>query len=231
MRHRFFIHTIIFVLVALMPMLVSGQKDTTATKTKSLFENKVVRKKNFELPQSVQPENKFSSFSFGNIGLTQPKPLTLPKLTSLPQEEQKNIMMPEQFADNGARFNKTLNKTYGEKERKGNTVDTYLGDVKTGGKIVKIVCRDHEYVDGDRVRVYWNDEIIEYNILLTSSFRVIEIELAPGFNKIDFEALNQGTSGPNTAEFRVFDENGAVLAGSQWNLTTGVKGTLIVVKE
>jgi len=200
MLRTLFIHTLFFTLFALIPTTVSSQKDSTATKTKSLFENKVSRKKNFELPQSVQPENKFSSFSFGNIGLTQPKPLILPKLSSLPQE-------------------------------KGNTTDTYLGDVKTGGKVVKIVCRDHEYVDGDRVRVYWNDEIIEYNILLTSSFRVIEIELADGFNKIDFEALNQGTSGPNTAEFRVFDENGVVLSGSQWNLTTGVKGTLIVVKE
>ncbi len=225
-----FRHIVVLVFV-MTPLLLSAQKDTTATKTKSLFENKVSRKKNFELPQTVKPENKFSSFSFGNIGLTQPKPLILPKLTSLPQEEQKNIMIPERFADNGARFNKTLNKTYGEKERKGNTVDTYLGDVKTGGKLVKIVCRDHEYVDGDRVRVYWNDEIIEYNVLLRSSFHVIEIELTPGFNKIDFEALNQGTSGPNTAEFRVFDENGALLAGNQWNLTTGVKGTLIVVKE
>lgn len=231
MRNRFFFSRLILLLAVLLPFLVIGQKDSTAAKKKSLFENKIVTNRGFELPKSVQPENRFSSLSFGNLGLTQPKPLILPKLTSLPQQEQKNIMMPEKFADNGARFNKTLNKTYGEKERQGNKTDTYLGDVRTGGKVVKIVCRDHEYVDGDRVRVYWNDEIVEYNILLGSNFRTIDIELSDGFNKIDFEALNQGTSGPNTAEFRVFDENGVLLASSQWNLATGVKGTLIVVKE
>jgi hypothetical protein len=32
------------------------------------------------------------------------------------------------------------------------------------------------------------------------------------FNKIDFEALNQGSSGPNTAEFKVYDDKGSLIS-------------------
>ena len=45
------------------------------------------------------------------------------------------------------------------------------------------------------------------------------------FNKIDFVALNQGASGPNTAEVMVFDDNGKLVGSNRWNLATGVKAT------
>jgi hypothetical protein len=49
--------------------------------------------------------------------------------------------------------------------------------------------------------------------------------------KLDFEALNQGTSGPNTAAFSVFDDSGNLITSNEWNLTTGIKATIVVVKE
>ena len=49
-------------------------------------------------------------------------------------------------------------------------------------------------------------------------------------NKIDFVALNQGSSGPNTAELRIYDDNKKLLSSNQWNLATGSKATLIIVK-
>ena len=52
-----------------------------------------------------------------------------------------------------------------------------------------------------------------------------------GFNKIDFVALNQGESGPNTAEVRVYDDDGNVMMSNLWNLATGSKATFIVVKQ
>ena len=55
--------------------------------------------------------------------------------------------------------------------------------------------------------------------------------LEPGFNKIDFQALNQGESGPNTAELHVYDDNGVLVSAHEWNLLTGYKATVIVVKE
>ncbi|MFI2743704.1 hypothetical protein ACG2LH_13265 [Zhouia sp. PK063] len=107
----------------------------------------------------------------------------------------------------------------------------YLGDFKTGGKTVQIICRDFEYVDGDRVSITVNGVVVQPNVLLEGTYKSYFISLNDGFNTIDFTALNQGTSGPNTADFKVFDEKGKLMAQNQWNLLTGVKATLIVVKE
>lgn len=109
--------------------------------------------------------------------------------------------------------------------------DSYLGDFKTGGKFVDIICRDHEFVDGDKVRVLVNDEVVENSITLTANFKGVIINLERGFNRIDIVALNQGTSGPNTAEFKVYDDKGKLLSSNEWNLATGAKATLIIVKD
>ena len=109
--------------------------------------------------------------------------------------------------------------------------DMYLGDLKTKAKFIGIVCRDHEYVDGDRVRIYANDVLVEPNILLNGSFKGINLTLDKGFNRLDFEALNQGSSGPNTAQVNVYDEKGQLLYSNKWLLSTGSKASLIVVQE
>ncbi|UOB17601.1 hypothetical protein [Abyssalbus ytuae] len=141
----------------------------------------------------------------------------------------------EQFANPGEEYEKKLNKKHylgqDKKMEPEFRSDQYLGDFRSNSEFVKIICRDHEYPDGDRVRVYVNDVVIQPNILLDENFRGFSITLEKGFNKIDFEALNQGSSGPNTAEFRVYDNKGKVVSANQWNLATGVKATIIVVKE
>ena len=109
--------------------------------------------------------------------------------------------------------------------------DMYLGDLKTSAKFVGIVCRDHEFVDGDRVRIYANDEVVEHNVLLTGAFKGINLELEKGFNRLDFEALNQGSTGPNTAQVDVYDEYGKLLYSNKWLLSTGSKASLIIVKD
>ena len=109
--------------------------------------------------------------------------------------------------------------------------DMYLGDLKTSSKFVGIVCRDHEYVDGDRVRIWVNDHVAEPNILLTGAFKGVNLELDRGFNRIDFEALNQGSTGPNTAQVDVYDDKGQLIYSNKWLLSTGSKASLILVKE
>ena len=76
-----------------------------------------------------------------------------------------------------------------------------------------------------------NDVEVVSQVMLQERFKSISIDLVMGFNKIDFVALNQGTSGPNTAEVRVFDDNGQLVGANRWNLATGVKATYIIVKE
>jgi len=109
--------------------------------------------------------------------------------------------------------------------------DQYLGDFKTNGNFVEIYCRDYQYVDGDRVRVYVNGKMVHSSILLQANYTPVLVTLESGFNTIEFEALNQGTSGPNTASFKVIGEDGRMITSSEWNLLTGAKATMIVVKE
>ena len=178
------------------------------------------------------------------IGIAPPKTKTvLPNVTllnpnafTIKKEEKKDLpkgMMNqnnEYFLNPGDAYVKKLNK---EKEKNPNNYlgDAYLGDVATVSDAANIVCRDFEYVDGDRVRIMVNDEIVVQNLTLDSSFRGINLKLGEGFNKIDFIALNQGDSGPNTAELRIYDDNKKLISSNQWNLATGAKATLIIVKK
>lgn len=138
----------------------------------------------------------------------------------------------EQFLDPGKQYLKKLNrKPENEKNPNLFKTDQYLGDFRNNGKFVQIAVRDHESPDGDLIRIMLNDVEVVSQVLLQERFKSISIDLVMGFNKIDFVALNQGASGPNTAEVRVFDDNGKLVGSNRWNLATGVKATYIIVKE
>jgi hypothetical protein len=107
----------------------------------------------------------------------------------------------------------------------------YLGSFKTKSFTSTIRYRDAAFVDGDKINVYLNDKIIEPEVVLDGAFKGFKIQLENGANKIDFEALNEGFASPNTAEFQVYDEKGVVVSASQWNVGSGYKATLILVKE
>ena len=109
--------------------------------------------------------------------------------------------------------------------------DQFLGDVKTGAAFVTVKYRDHEYVDGDLIRVYVNQDVVQSQVYLGGSFSGFVLNLQPGANRIEFEALNQGSSGPNTAELHVYDENGFIISAKEWNLLTGRRASIIVIKE
>ena len=47
--------------------------------------------------------------------------------------------------------------------------DFYLGDLETDSDYIIIKCRDHEYVDGDKIRLMLNGSVIHPNITLSSS--------------------------------------------------------------
>ena len=153
-----------------------------------------------------------------------------------PKKEEPSLSMEQQerFLDPGERYLKKLKRNNTPENQKNPNqfrVDQYLGDFRNNGKFVQILLRDHESPDGDLIRIMVNDQEIVPRVLLEERFKGISIDLMPGFNKIDFVALNQGTSGPNTAEVRVFDDQGNLVGANQWNLATGVKATYIVVKE
>lgn len=105
-----------------------------------------------------------------------------------------------------------------------------LGTVKSTTKVVRLETRDHSYIDGDRIKVFLNEQVVSTNIGLKGNYFVIYLTLEPGYNRIDFMALNQGLSGPNTAEFKVYDQHGTLISDKEWNLATGQTATLGIIK-
>lgn len=149
------------------------------------------------------------------------------------KDSEKPFSMTEQdgLKDPGEIFEKRWSKDL----EKGGVIktmsDQFLGEHRVDTKFVNIVCRDHEYPDGDRVRIYINGYIVQNNLLLKSNYRRVEVNLAEGKNTIEIEALNQGESGPNTAEFIVYDDKGKVISSKEWNLLTGVKAIIVFHNE
>ena len=109
--------------------------------------------------------------------------------------------------------------------------DFSLGTLHSTSKTVRIEVRDHSLIDGDRIRVFLNQKMLSSSVSLKGLYYIINIDLIKGYNRIDIEALNEGFSGPNTAEIRVFDEKGYLLSEKEWNIRMGQIATLGVVKE
>jgi hypothetical protein len=109
--------------------------------------------------------------------------------------------------------------------------DYNLGNLTTKSKIIVIKCRDHEYVDGDRIKLMLNNAVIHPNITLKGDFFVIDVDLVEGYNTINFIALNEGSSSPNTAQLKVYDQDGNLLASNKWLIRTGYKASLSIFMD
>ncbi|AWA31254.1 hypothetical protein HYN48_14760 [Flavobacterium magnum] len=149
-----------------------------------------------------------------------------------PEMPKKGMMDQPDFVDPGKPYEDKLNRQHAlSEDQQAIRKDQYLGDVKTSSGSVNIMYRDHEFVDGDQIRIFANGIIARSIVTLGGEFQGFELALVPGFNTIEFEALNQGTSGPNTAQLVVYNDKGEVISAKNWNLATGFKATIIVVKE
>ena len=147
-------------------------------------------------------------------------------------EPEKSIMQQEQFENPAKHYTEKMNKKSSDGEiLERYKSDSFLGQFKTGTKIIGIACRDHEAPDGDVVRIWLNDKVVVDGILLDVDFKEIFLDLNEGINKIEIEAMNQGASGPNTAQFVIFDQKKGMITTNKWNLTTGVKAKLIILKN
>ncbi len=189
--------------------------------------------KNTPISKSKSPSSKFSPISpitpnFKDIPVNKEPEIIFQKIGG---SKPIDLTMKSDFVNPGAIYQEKLNKNSDGEVTQEFRRNQNLGDFKTKSLFVKILCRDNQFVDGDRVRIYINDLIIQENVLLEGFYQTFEITLKNGFNKIDIEAINQGSSGPNTAEFQVFDDKGASISANQWNLSTGFKASIVIVKE
>lgn len=188
-----------------------SQKEIPATSNKPVFEGP---KTSLGLPSILLREAPRPDFKLKDDP-TKPKPLEM--------RTKSDLLTAGDF----------IEKKWAEdaKPKEGFGDDQYLGDFKTGGKFIEVYCRDDQYVDGDKIRVFLNGEMIHSSITLGAGWTPILLTLKKGFNTIEFEALNQGSSGPNTAAFSVMDDRGLIMNSNRWNLLTGSKASMIVVKE
>ncbi len=170
------------------------------------------------------------------------------------EEEEQLALSVKKYTDT---FDLTKNKTkgftmvqnndllnpgviYEEKWRKKKPVEEaglvyekeqYFGEYKISSSFVHIVFRDYQAIDGDIIRVFANEDVIISRAYLSGSFQAYKLPLQDGFNKIEFVALNQGESGPNTAQFIIIDDKDEVIYNGGWNLATGGIATIMLVKE
>lgn len=219
---------ILFLMITI-SMSLSGYAQTEfSSKFKAIPpKNNAPKIKKITPPKAEVPPIKTPNV-FKNPEVLNPKPA--PSLSITPATNFS--MTPKnEFINPGDVYKDKLNKKEENSDRVFYRKNQNLGDFRTGSLTAKVRYRDAAFVDGDQIRVYLNDKVIQYQVNLDSDFKGFEIVLEKGFNKIEFEALNQGSSGPNTAEFQVYDDKGGIISASQWNLGTGFKATIILVKE
>ena len=68
-------------------------------------------------------------------------------------------------------------------------IDQSLGNVVTKGRFVEVYCRDHQFIDGDVVKIIVNGEIVAESVRLNAGFTPVLVNLQDGFNSIEFVAL------------------------------------------
>lgn len=218
-----------FLILFLASISLNAQIDS---QNKSTAIPAVETKKNNDNTPKIEPKESNNTPNFGTFNT--------PKISTGVETPKKEFsLFGEKFGNPGELYEKQVNRnltsiklTPQEVEQlNGSLTDQYLGDFKCNAKSVNIAYRDFGVVDGDLIQVLVNDDVIHARVFLSGGFSGFKLDLQKGFNKIDFLALNQGESGPNTAEFRVVDDQGNLVSANQWNLATGVKATIIVVKE
>jgi len=175
-----------------------------------------------EKPKSIELD--------GNTGFKSAYNQEQEKLKEKQEEDalnNKGIISQKRMSE--ARFLKAFKKINGQYIYP--VIDQDLGSFRTNSSSVNIICRDFQYPDGDRVTILLNNIPVVSNILLEQQYQSFTIPLEIGINKIAFVALNQGTSGPNTAAFKVYNDTGTLLSANEWNLATDAKATLVIAKD
>jgi hypothetical protein len=110
-------------------------------------------------------------------------------------------------------------------------VDSPQGDFLTLSKTLTISFRDFGAIDGDVIAIYLNGTLIVDRTTLNQHYQSFQMNLKKGNNKIEIMALNQGSFGANTAQYKLIDSNGFKIASQYWFLATGAKAIFNVTKN
>jgi len=234
---------ILFFILFFTAVSVSAQTEF-GTKYKAIPAPKFSAKpKKLPTPETKDPQAENSDIpSIKTPNVYDNKTITPKSKFQVGEQKSKFTMSTEtDFANPGDRYVAKMEKDVdkalraeGLREGRGTLVkkNISLGDFKTKSNYFIIRFRDFGAIDGDLVKVSSNDQVIRDQIFLDSNFKEVKINLVIGFNKLDFEALNIGTLGGNTAEIQVYDDKGQLVTNDYWdNLAAGFKASILVTKE
>ncbi|MGJ8592914.1 MAG: hypothetical protein ACSHXF_10220 [Aquaticitalea sp.] len=221
-----------------MTVLQMAAQETTTGKSIPIpaVETEEEKKDSSVTPILIMPENKPSLTTKKEDNLS-----GIPvknRVTMKPTEKEFSMMEKSDLIDPGKMFEE---KWANEKRKKQLEIyddippellgDQFLGDFKTKSGVVNVICRDFGEQDGDLIKVLLNDEVIVAQLVLTNGYKSFNIPLVDGINKIDFFAINQGSLGFNTAEFKLYDDKETQISENKWFLATSKKASLVILKE
>ena len=79
-----------------------------------------------------------------------------------------------------------------------------LEDVRVSQRNIELSLMDNgNVVDGDRIRVSLNGEVVLEDHTLTGEGTQVALDLKRGSNQVEIVALNEGYSSPNTVEVSI----------------------------
>jgi hypothetical protein len=186
--------------------------------------------------KNTPPPSRFAPVNFPSITLPSnsfhlnSNPL-LGNLKKIGETDVVNFMQKQDFKNSNEIYEKQIVEKFTDEKYRLSKKNQYLGDFKTKSKFVRIHFFDYQEVDGDVVGIYINGVLIASNIVLGGNLKARELMFEKGMNKIEIQAINQGDSGLNTAQFEIYDELGNLLYVNQWNLEAGYKATVVVIRE
>jgi hypothetical protein len=222
MKQKFKIFTFLLCILSATTFVAQLDKSNGANNKGKIKATVLKNTKASEMPSSIELA--------GNKGFEKAYDKEQEKLKKKQDEDNlknKGIISKKQLSE--ARFLKAFKKINGQYIYP--VIDQDLGGFRTNSSSVNIICRDFQYPDGDRVTIMVNNIPVVNNIVLKQQYQSYTIPLEIGVNKISFVALNQGTSGPNTAAFKVYDDAGVLLSSNEWNLATNAKATIVIAKD
>lgn len=148
-------------------------------------------------------------------------------------EEKKDLFTKEKYVNTAEAYTNSMNAKPVEGSMKVNTKarDQYLGDLRLKAKKITFAYRDGQIIDGDRIRILFNDNVVQNNVLLGPDYRHIALDLNVGFNTLEILALSEGESAPSTGQVIVLNENGETIWSGHLDLLQGFKAKLIIVRD
>lgn len=90
---------------------------------------------------------------------------------------------------------------------------------------------DGAQLDGDTIRILVNDAIVLSKAVLSRELESYTINLEPGFNKIEVEAIDEGKYKPMSMFLSVKDSNNNSFRDKSYPLSIGSKAKIVIVKK